>query len=248
MAANPSQWFSCPSCGQRFPWKPAYAGRKLSCKCGHAFVPASPIQASEDAGEYDVANDTAAPPLAPVAPVRAAPVLSYRSAPPETLPENRAARTRSWQSADLIVPTALLAVGGLFRAVMYWMNPAGGEGGLLALVLLGTLGVIALILSMLLGVFISAKLLGIQFGRPVPTLLKLISITITAAIAFPLVAMMDRSHGTTGYTMAWSVVLILYWLMFSGLFDLELQDVMMTVAIVGGLQASVSCILFRAWW
>src|SRR5438105_892010 len=38
MAASPPT-FNCPACAKRYLWKPAFAGRTITCKCGHLFEP-----------------------------------------------------------------------------------------------------------------------------------------------------------------------------------------------------------------
>lgn len=48
--ASSGATFSCPSCGRRYPWKPALAGRRARCKCGAAVaVPSAPPDADDDA-------------------------------------------------------------------------------------------------------------------------------------------------------------------------------------------------------
>lgn len=48
------QTFSCPQCGQQFPWKPHYAGRKLACACGTMIEIAAPVERDT----YDLADET----------------------------------------------------------------------------------------------------------------------------------------------------------------------------------------------
>ena len=52
--------FSCAACNRQYPWKPAYAGRKVKCKCGQVLTaPAQPPQPAEEdplANLYDLAE------------------------------------------------------------------------------------------------------------------------------------------------------------------------------------------------
>src|SRR4051812_49442655 len=52
--------FSCPACGQRFVWRPRYAGRALTCRCGHT-MPSLNVEPhgalDADSGDtYDIAD------------------------------------------------------------------------------------------------------------------------------------------------------------------------------------------------
>jgi len=58
---------TCPDCGKQFTWKPEYAGRKVKCKCGHAFrVPEAP-PSTIDEETFDI-DDIVAPDDAASAP------------------------------------------------------------------------------------------------------------------------------------------------------------------------------------
>src|SRR4051812_2597854 len=126
--------FSCPACGQRFVWRPRYAGRALACRCGHTMPSRAdePQTApGEDSGDtYDVA-DVHSPATRFVLSIDDAGVPSLEPAPPRPPPmaatsslayeirkryEPQALRV-SWiegsRVKDLIVPAALVLCGTL---------------------------------------------------------------------------------------------------------------------------------------
>src|SRR5436190_14764650 len=81
--------FSCPACGQRFIWRAHYAGRALTCRCGHTMpsVPAEQLSCIEREIDqtYDVADEKA-PPQRYVLLVDDAGVPSLEPAPPRPPP------------------------------------------------------------------------------------------------------------------------------------------------------------------
>jgi len=95
MSTAAQAMFSCSTCKKQYKWKPEFAGKKVKCKCGNVMTaPQKPPVAGEDddAGMYDLAEDTpaakpaaAAPGIAPRAPAaptarKAAPVAAKAGA------------------------------------------------------------------------------------------------------------------------------------------------------------------------
>lgn len=124
---NTDQIISCPLCGQTFPWKQEYAGRKLACACGNTIE----LSAPPEPEIYDL-RDAPPPAAVPVLPLddpppgkltldtsgqeipdaKPAKVLSYRRiSSPEHLKLDDDACSR-WR--DLWVPIGMLT----FSAVM----------------------------------------------------------------------------------------------------------------------------------
>lgn len=48
--------------------------------------------------------------------------------------------------------------------------------------------------------------------------------------------------------MAFNVMVIIYWLLFSGFFQMNFAETMMTVALIAILQAIAAVALVRPWW
>ena len=62
---------------------------------------------------------------------------------------------------------------------------------------------------------------------------------------FLLIAQLDYKHSLRGPILAWHVVVLLYWMFFAILFDLDVQETVMSVAIVAMAQAVVAWIVMH---
>jgi hypothetical protein len=98
---------------------------------------------------------------------------------------------------------------------------------------------------MLGGTALAGRILDIDFGSLGRAALKLCATAVFAAGVGSFVAAMDRdSFSIGGLVLAWNLSIILYWIAFAYFFSLELQETVLTVAIVGILQA----VFFVALW
>ena len=97
------------------------------------------------------------------------------------------------------------------------------------------------------GAFVAAMLLNINFGSVGKAALKLAGIAIFATGVAGWVAVFDQGrHSVAGLAIALHLVVIIYWLAVGYLFSLELQETLLTVAIISLLQAAVMCVLWKA--
>ncbi len=256
---------ACPGCGKRFAWKPQYAGRKVGCACGRTFIaspPGSGVQPAED--EYDLAPE----PEAPVKPAsagvgrRVAPVMAGPDAqPPPPAPGahpqgisaypgriRRAAEVDDEFSPfrEIHLPILLMALGLIIWVACLLMSdgavgskPLAHQAGLMVCTM------ILCIATMLAGVAIAARILGINFGSIGLTILKLASIALLAGAVFSAAAGMDHSrYSITGMAIGYNLAIIIYWWLFSVFFKLELQENLLTVGIVIILQSVGGLLLY----
>ena len=99
-------------------------------------------------------------------------------------------------------------------------------------------------LTMLGGGVIAGVLLGIEFGPIGRVAFKFAGTAVFAGAVALAVAGMDKTDSLTGPIVAWHLVVILYWISFHLFFDLDLQENLLSVAIIALLQACVGCILW----
>src|SRR5690606_13694056 len=103
-----------------------------------------------------------------------------------------------------------------------------------------------MIVTMLAGGALSALLMGVEFGSPGRVAWKFAGIAMFAAAVGVVAAGLDPDPlAIRGKVIAWHIVMILYWIGFQFFFDLDVQENLMSVAIVGSLQATVACLLWN---
>jgi hypothetical protein len=266
--------FLCPGCRASFGWKPQYAGRKIRCKCGQVFMPPEPPAASAEPepDAYDVNDDV--PPVKP-APVRRAEPAAQAAAAPPPPPGDRLAgvaalyghRARPVQQEaaddeasplkDLYLPLALLVLGFGLRVGQLvvasgsrankWGGDIGTAGNPRKAVILAVLELIISGGALLAGATLAAVLLSVNFGSIGKAGLKLCALVAFATGVASWVVLIDQDkYSVQGLAIALHLVVIIYWVGFAYLFALELQETLLTVAIVSVLQAAAMCAMSRA--
>ncbi|MGA2497770.1 MAG: hypothetical protein ABSH20_08520 [Tepidisphaeraceae bacterium] len=240
MDQTPTQKLSCPSCGKEFAWQPHLAGRRVACTCGTVFqAPAVPPPPVADA--YDLIEE---PPVASSLPAQ--PVLSYESKE-VVKAERRRIRDRileQWRIRDLWLPISLIVLG-LACKLMVPLTHAT-DGGLRAAVVMGLvgLGTAFNVLVMLAAVMIAARLVDLDIASPIQTVVKLGLMFVLAASAGGLIANLAHFDGL-GVAVGVHAVILLYWVLFALLFKAGLTETMMTIAIMGVLQAILNVGVWR---
>ena len=253
---------SCPECHKRYPWRDSLEGKKVKCKCGNVFEAALDLEGAlpdHDDRTYDVAEDYVAPrepmavsttaPILPEAPAgnianaypqRNKKVLTYAHANPAEAAEIRErSMLREWY-----LPLGILAVGILCYVAQIVLNSdaAGTAGGAVGSAFLGVILEIALILA---GVGLSSKLMSIDFG-PIPELLlKVVATAVLGAATWALTTSIFPKDDMNGPIIALHVVVILYWVLFYMFFEMDLQECLMTVAIITVFHIGAFCIVFK---
>jgi hypothetical protein len=157
---------------------------------------------------------------------------------------------------NVYVPLALLALGlGLRVSQLVFANANrankwAGTGDAVAqpgrAVLLALCETVISTTIMVCGATVAAMLLDINFGPVGKAGLKLAATAVFAAGVAGWVAVFDQSrHSVGGLVLALHLVVIIYWVALAYLFSLELQETMLTVAIIGFIQAAGMCVLWR---
>ncbi len=261
---------SCPDCHKRYPWRDGLEGRKLKCKCGNVFEAALDLEGAmpdRDDRTYDVAGDYVAPmapravsagptgstaaPIMPAGSVSLAPgsaqrgggkVLTYAHATPAEAAELRErSMFREWY-----LPIMILGVGGACWAgqvvVESRAGTGAGTGGLIGAALFGIALNVVLTLA---AVAVSGKLMSIDFGSIPELILKVTATAVLGGALGALTISIFPKDDLNGPIIALHVVMILYWILFYTFFEMDLQECLMTVAIVTAFHIAGFCIVFK---
>ncbi|MFI5382167.1 MAG: hypothetical protein ACHRHE_22960 [Tepidisphaerales bacterium] len=237
MDQQPTPTLSCPSCGKPFAWQPRLAGRRVACKCGAVFT--APAAPPPEADAYDLIEE---PPAA--LPVQ--PVLSYESRE-VVKAERRRLRDRlldEWHVKDMWLPISLIVLGIACKLLVPLTHAT--NGGLRAAVVMGIvgLGTAFNVLLMLAAVMLAARLVELEIASPIQAVVKLGLMFVTAASVGGLIANLDH-FDSMGVTVGVHAIILIYWVLFSLLFKAGLTETMMTIAIMGILQAILNLGLWR---
>ncbi len=242
MDQQPSQTLSCPSCGKQFAWKPQFAGRRVSCKCGTVFQ--APAARPEPAGDvYDLTDD----PPAPAAIVVPSPVLTYESKE-VVKKEQRRVRDRilnELRIKDMWLPISLIVLAVACKLLVP-LSHSTTNGGLRAVVVMSlvALGTGFNVLVMLAAVMIAARLVELDIASPAQTVVKLGLIFVAATSVGGLIANFAR-FDAMGVAVGVHAVILIYWILFALLFKAGLTETMMTIAIMGIMQGILNVALWK---
>jgi hypothetical protein len=253
---------SCPNCRKRYPWRDSLAGKKVKCKCGNVFEAALDLEdelSDHDDRTYDVAQDyvapmepvsisTTAPPVTPTVtgsvadayPQRKSKVLTYAHARPAEAAELRdRSILREWY-----LPIGILGVG-IGAYILQITLASGGGGTPIGAVGAAVLAIALEIVLSLVGVGVSSKLMSIDFGAIPDILLKVIATSVLGSALWALTVSIFPKDDMNGPIIALHVVVILYWVLFYTFFDMDLQECVMTVAIITAFHIAAFCIVFK---
>ena len=264
MAAGDGGTTSCPNCHKRYPWRDSLEGKKVKCKCGNVFEAALDLEGAlpdHDDRTYDVADDYVAPmqpaavstvaPIMPAAPAasesvasaypqRRSKVLTYAHATPAEAAE---LRERSLLR-EFYLPIGVIGVG-IVCYIAQLVLSSGGSGSPIGQVGSAFVGVVLEIVLILAGIGISAKFMSIDFG-PIPELLlKVVATAVLGAAVGALTISIFPKDDANGAIIALHVVVILYWVLFYMFFEMDLQECLMTVAIITAFHIGAFCIVFK---
>lgn len=142
---------------------------------------------------------------------------------------------------DFYFPLMLLILGlaaWIGQALFRPLGKSPGAGLVVSLILL-VFGVVI----MLAGVFVAAKMLSINFGSSGSAAFKLVATAICGSAAFAIFASVNlQSAG--GPIVGWHALILVYIIAFKTMFDLDLQETLLSVGIIGILQAIAAIVLF----
>jgi hypothetical protein len=227
--------FRCDVCGRRHRWTPDLAGTTITCHCLEPVtVPPEP-----ESDLYDMAP-VPVEPIRPASPADASSVLSYQRPLEPAIDEtySEANPLIVSVSKDLVIPIALILFGTVAQfAVALHLTPSPGR----AAAALGFDFVVDVGL-MLAGVVFAARLLAASFG-PVPTaVLKLAGIAL-APTGLAMLFTWAFGGGPIPHMLGWVLSLGAGAWLFSFLFDLDLQELWVTVVIVYGIRMAAWTLL-----
>ncbi len=245
--------FTCPRCRTKFAWKDSYLNKRVSCKCGCVFDALEDQPEQPHVDPYEMALDDAGQPVPPAPTVaRPAPAVGAGGVPLTPYPTRGVRAAQSEEGVDegstlknLVLPGVLMAAGAGLLLLQSTLDPPS-QATTARTILLGVMFMAIMIVTMLAGGGVSALLLGIEFGSLGKVAYKFAGIAMLAAGVGVVVAGLDpEPTALRGKVIAWHVVVILYWICFQFFFDLDLQENVMSVAIIGLLQAVTACVLWR---
>ena len=189
MAAAQGASLTCPSCGRRYRWRDAFAGKQLQCKCGNAFeAPASdPQRADADDDASDLSNASshgdAQPQAAGPAPPRVnayAAAMGARSSVQQAL-ETREDEVQPSHFRERYLPLMLLPIGWVGGAALWWVIcPSPTVAGVVIGAAL-VLQVLVFVPSLLIAVSMVARWLQLGLGTLQTVLFKCITLTLGPA-------------------------------------------------------------------
>jgi hypothetical protein len=246
MAEPTAGEFGCPSCGRRFAWAPQYRGRKVRCGCGIVFEPGQVEEAAraataasmESAKAARMAREHREQSAAVAAAAAAFPTRTRRGQ--EFAPDEAPSPMRNFY-----LPVAMLGLGGLLWFGQGLLAPAVPGRGIVFNIAVVAVGMACNIAVMLAAMFVAAYVLGVNYGPIGQVVLKLAAMAVICGAIFLLIAQLDYKHSLRGPILAWHVVVLLYWMFFAILFDLDVQETVMSVAIVAMAQAVVAWIVMH---
>ena len=235
--------FLCPSCGRRFGWKPALAGKKVKCACGNVFV--AQLQSAED--DYDLTEEPAPSPRPPqleaaASQLSAERVLQYAAPRARREEDQELEKVSRWKTVYL--PVAVIVVGVGIRLTPFLIKGIAQQG--MAVMAAAAVGALAVnVVLMLCGVLIASQFLDADFGSLRATVLKLIATAVVGGGAAGAILSLDWAQGgIQGPIIALHAMILIYWVMFAMFFELDLLENLFTVAIVVGLHLIAFCVAF----
>ncbi len=231
MSEAASKSVECPRCGKRYTWKLQLAGRKISCSCGRIFDVAASQETEEAPEPADSVSVGRSPPLDSVAD-RAALYPKRKSA--------AVASTEMEVMADLsvfkdrVAPVILLVAGLIGRIAQGYSASLTPHPAVAVVMILFDL--IVNVAVMLLGAYVAAAVLAVNFGDLATAAVKLAAIAVLVGAVAPWVARIDHDpNSVRGTLLALQVSVLLIFVLIYSLFELDLQEALTTTVIVGVL-------------
>lgn len=238
--------FGCPHCGKKFNYTEALKGKTVRCKCGK-FFEVRPQEVSAPDNDYALVDEEI--PLPPMAgeshQAPAKPAVPMMHA----IPVPRLAGIEPLQNIDTpawkthYLPIALL-IAGLAIWIFGGVLTASGGHNAHAILRIGLL-LAANVAVMMLGGLLVGTLLGVEFGPLGRVSIQFSSIAVFASAVAIIVSRLDKSHSMTGPIVAWLLIIIIYWALFSLFFELDVQETLLTVSVIAVLQATLMCIMLN---
>lgn len=205
----------------------------------------------EPSEEYNLAGDEPPSPRAkPTTPVRPAATRSFAADVAAQYPDRRAnpVSVEAEEEAlsalkNLYFPLALLAAGFGLRVGQLlfahgvrgnqWWGSANATPGVGKSLLLALFEMIIACAITAVGAFIAGVMLSIDFGSLGKATLKLSAAAVFATGVACWIALFDQgAYSVAGLVFALHAIIVIYWIILGYLFSLELQELLLTVAVI----------------
>ncbi len=149
---------------------------------------------------------------------------------------------RSSQFKRLYLPIALIVAGVGLHLGQIWLPSASGQSAwIMAGVILAV--IVVNVILMLCGALVASHVLGADLGPMQQAVVKLTAISIVGGAAASYVATLPHG-GMAAPIAALHVLLLIYFVMFSMFFELDLQEALFSVVIVMFFQMAAFCVAF----
>lgn len=253
--SSEGDFHACRHCGGLHAWSARCAGQRLMCACGKLItVPDAPQQV-DPAKIAEYRDGAAAVPTSteeiaklPVAqahvpsPSEGKRVLRYQ--PQELDVPDWRESIRGSEFRHLILPLLFIVLAIAIRFGMVLLAGSSGTGHtMLSLGLV--LATMALnVITLFVGVGAVATFMGSELGALPVTLIKLTAVAMLDSVILGFGAQLEM-HGTMGGYLAVHAVALVNFMLFPLFFELDLQESLFAVAVVGLLQAATMCILWQ---
>jgi hypothetical protein len=222
---------ACPRCGNRFVWKPSLAGKKLSCTCGRII-------------DVEIGGEPKEAVYQTVSAAAAAGKIGDRAA---LYPKRTSTIVADGPTGehvfslvkDRLVPISLtvLGVGGRVAQAIFISSRTHHPAIATVMVSFELVGNIA---ATLLGAYVTAAALAVNFGNLGTAAFKLMAIGLFAGAVAVWVPYVDYDPTRLrGMLLALELMLLIYSPLFYLLFELDVQESVTTTLIVGAIQGLV---------
>jgi len=229
MSEFTGQSFSCSACGARFALNSQIAERRIACRCGNIFLAPGLV---EEMSELDSPAADPSPPRFDAYPRRRISAPATDDSDAEFL-----------ASRDVAAPIVLLILGLAMRFVEIPFDRSLSGTSLGGAVAIAVFQIVLTVALMLAGVLIAAKILGENFGRVGPAILKFCGMAIFAWACGALIVSVSN-YQLRGFVIAMNVMFLIYFAGFWTLFSLEPQEALITTAICALLQDLAALVVF----
>ena len=241
--------FPCPTCGAIFALTDKVASRKIQCPCGRVFVAPPMPELLPDPEPYDIDSQQTGPASPTASPRDPVGIGSGRG----DLYPHRKLRSFSTDDSeaefsvarDRVIPVVLLLVGLAARACEIPYDRTLGRANLAAALGMMLFQIILAVALMLAGVLTASKILATNFGPVGTAVLKLSSMAIFAW-AVGAVIVVALQYDIRAFVIAIHVIFIIYSVTFWTLFELDVQEAILTVAICALLQNAAVLVVFTS--
>src|SRR5439155_8468829 len=141
-------------------------------------------------------------------------------------------------------PIGLAVVGIGLRVGQFFLPGFTGENALVAIGVIA-LAVVLNVILMFCAVVVAAQFVDADFGSVHTAIIKLTGTSIVGGAVAGFMGSLDWGVGMQGPILALHAMLLVYCVLFYMLFDLDLQETVLTVVIVMAFEIAAFCLVFH---